>query len=98
MSDVKPGSYNAVSIGLHWLTVLLFVAAYSTIELRELFPKGSDMRDAMKWWHESVGLAIFVLAGLRLLIRLVASTTWASELTSVRIETTSGSKPSSWRR
>ena len=39
MSDVKPGSYNAVSIGLHWATVLLFVAAYSTIELRELFPK-----------------------------------------------------------
>jgi cytochrome b561 len=72
MSDVKPGSYNAVSIGLHWATVLLFVAAYSTIELRELFPKGSGMRDAMKWWHESVGLAIFVLAGLRLLIRLVA--------------------------
>jgi cytochrome b561 len=72
MSDVKPGSYNAVSIGLHWATALLFVAAYSTIELRELFPKGSGMRDAMRWWHESVGLAIFVLAGLRLLIRQVA--------------------------
>jgi cytochrome b561 len=72
MSDVKPDSYNAVSIGLHWLTVVLFVAAYSTIELRELFPKGSDARDAMKWCHESVGLSIFILAGLRLLIRLVA--------------------------
>lgn len=71
MSDVKPRSYHGVSIGIHWLTVLLFVAAYSTIELREMFPKGSDMRDAMKWWHASVGLSIFVLVGLRLLIRLV---------------------------
>ena len=64
--------YNHFSIGRHWLTLLLFVAVYSTIELRELFPKGSDIRTAMKWWHASLGLSIFAVAGLRLLVRLVA--------------------------
>jgi superoxide oxidase len=46
MADVRP---NGVSISLHWLTVLMFVVVYSTIELRELFPKGSDLREAVEW-------------------------------------------------
>jgi cytochrome b561 len=72
MTSVKPRAYNRLSIGLHWLTFLLFVAVYSTIELRELFPKGSDLRSAMKWWHASLGLSIFAVAGLRLVVRLFA--------------------------
>jgi cytochrome b561 len=80
MSDPKPNAYNHFSIGLHWLTVLLFVAVYSTIELRELFPKGSEMREAMKWWHASLGLSIFAVAGLRLLVRLVVRSRAGKEL------------------
>jgi cytochrome b561 len=72
MTEVKLKAYNRFSIGIHWLTVLLFVAVYSTIELRELFPKGSDMREAMKWWHASLGLSIFAVTGLRLIVRLAA--------------------------
>ena len=58
-----------ISIGLHWLTVLLFVAAYATIELRELLPKGSAEREMMKSWHYTAGLSIFGIAGLRLILR-----------------------------
>lgn len=59
------------SIALHWLTVLLFVAAYATMELREFFPKGSAPREAMKSWHYTVGLSILAVACLRLLLRSV---------------------------
>ncbi|HET8750506.1 MAG TPA: cytochrome b [Sphingomicrobium sp.] len=72
MTSAKPIAYNRLSIGLHWLTFLLFVAVYSTIELRELFPRGSDLRSAMKWWHASIGLSILAVAGLRLVVRLFA--------------------------
>jgi cytochrome b561 len=67
----KLNGYNRLSIGLHWLTVLLFIAVYSTIELRELFPRESNLRAAMKWWHASLGLSIFAVVWLRLLLRLV---------------------------
>ena len=58
-----------IAIGLHWLTVLLFIAAYATIELRELFPKGSAPREMMKSWHYTAGLSIFAIAWLRLILR-----------------------------
>lgn len=64
--------YNTLSISLHWLTVLLFVAVYATIEIREVFPKGSDLRSAMKWWHTSLGLSIFALAWIRLFVHAIA--------------------------
>lgn len=53
---------------MHWLMLLLLVAVYATIELRELFPKGSDPREAMKAWHFMLGLGVFVLVWLRLAI------------------------------
>jgi hypothetical protein len=40
--------YGSLSIGLHWLMLLLFVAVYACIELRGYFPKGSDPREALK--------------------------------------------------
>lgn len=62
--------YNRLSIILHWLTVLLFVAAYAAIEFREIFPKGSVPRDAMKSAHFMLGLSIFAVAWLRIAGRL----------------------------
>ena len=59
---------SSISIALHWLTALLFVAAYATIELRELFPKDSAPREAMKSWHYMAGMSIFAVAWLRLLL------------------------------
>ncbi|AMK79001.1 MULTISPECIES: cytochrome b [Methylomonas] len=59
--------YGVLSMTLHWIIVLLFVAVYASIELRELFPKGSDPREAMKAWHFMLGLSVFVLIWPRLL-------------------------------
>ena len=66
--------YGSVSIGLHWLMLLLFIAVYAFIELREIFPKDSDPRQMMKTWHLMLGLSIFVLGSLRLLVNIAAPT------------------------
>ncbi|MDO9049939.1 MAG: cytochrome b [Methylotenera sp.] len=62
--------YGTLSIGLHWLMLLLFIAVYACIELRELYPKGSDPREALKTWHFMLGLSIWVLVALRIYARL----------------------------
>ncbi len=62
--------YGALSIGLHWLMLLLLVAVYACIELREFFPKGSGPREALKTWHYMLGLSVFVLVWLRLLLNM----------------------------
>lgn len=64
-------SYNTLSIGLHWVMVLLFIAVYATIEGRTFFDRGTDMRNGLKYWHFVLGLTIFVLAWLRLVVRVV---------------------------
>jgi len=60
--------YGLLSIGLHWLMLLLFIAVYACIELREFFPKDSEPREALKTWHFMLGLSVFVLVWLRLLV------------------------------
>lgn len=70
MSSRNPGRYGAVLITLHWLMLALIVAVYACIELRELYPKGSAIREALKMWHYMLGLTIFALVWLRLLARL----------------------------
>ncbi len=62
--------YGSLSIGLHWLMLLLFIGVYACIELREIYPKGSDPREALKTWHNMLGLLIFLLVWLRLAARL----------------------------
>ena len=63
--------YGLISIGFHWVMFLLLVAVYACIELRVLYPKGSDPRDALKSWHFMLGLSVFVLVWVRLLVRWV---------------------------
>ena len=60
--------YGSLSVGLHWLMLLLIAAVYACIELRGNFPKGSDIREGLKTWHFMLGLSILVLV----LVRLVA--------------------------
>ena len=43
--------YGSLSIGLHWLTLLLMIAVYGLMEFRDIFPKGSAGRDLMKEFH-----------------------------------------------
>lgn len=66
--------YGALSIGLHWIMLLLIVAVYASINLRELYPKGSDPREALKAWHFMLGLCVFALVSLRIYARLSSPT------------------------
>lgn len=64
-----PEKYPALRIGLHWLMVLLLIAVYAAMELRDIFPKDSSARDAMKTWHYMLGLSVLMLVVIRLLAR-----------------------------
>lgn len=66
--------YGSLSIGLHWVMLLLLAAVYGCIELREFFPKGSAPREALKTWHFMLGLSVFALVWLRLAVRLTGPT------------------------
>jgi cytochrome b561 len=68
-ADASAQRYGALSVGLHWFMLLLLVAVYACIELRELFPKGSDPREALKAWHFMLGLSVLALIGVRLAAR-----------------------------
>lgn len=58
--------YSPISIAMHWLMLLLIVAVYACIELREFYPKGSDPREALKMWHFMLGLSVWILIWVRL--------------------------------
>src|SRR3954462_1568992 len=62
--------YGSISIAMHWVMLLLLIAVDACIDLRELFPKGSDIREALKVWHYMLGLSVFVLVWLRLAMHL----------------------------
>lgn len=63
--------YGNLSLGLHWLMLLMIAAVYLTMEFRGIFPKGSDGRTLMKELHFLLGLSIFALVWVRLLARLL---------------------------
>ncbi len=65
--------FGTLSIGLHWLMVVLIAAVYACIELKGYFPKGSEMRDGLKQWHFMLGLAVFALVWLRIAARLIGA-------------------------
>ena len=66
--------YGSLSIGLHWLMLLLLLAVYACIELRDFLPKGSDLRTLLKTWHFMLGLSVLGLASLRLMLQLAGTT------------------------
>jgi cytochrome b561 len=66
--------YGTLSIVLHWFMFLLMAAVYATIELRELFPKGSDPREALKTLHFMLGLSVLLFVTLRIYARVTSVT------------------------
>jgi superoxide oxidase len=72
-SNTAAPRYSTLSIMLHWLMLVLMVAVYALIELREFYPRGSDPREAMKAWHFTLGLSVFVLVWLRIVVRLATA-------------------------
>ena len=66
--------YPTATIALHWAMLLLLAAVYAAINLREYFPKGSDIREGLKAWHFMLGLTVLVLVLGRIVLRLLATT------------------------
>ena len=50
--------------------LFLLAAVYACIDLREIFPKGSDIREGLKSWHLMLGLSVLILAVPRVVARL----------------------------
>lgn len=65
-----PDRYGSISIGLHWLMLVILIAVYACINLTDLYPKGSEPREALKTWHFMLGLTALLLVALRLVNRL----------------------------
>ncbi len=78
-SSPKLERYGGLSIALHWLMLLLIAAVYACIELREFYPKGSDIREGMKAWHFMLGLTVLALVIVRVIARV---TGWTPRITS----------------
>lgn len=61
--------YGWPAIAMHWLMLVLLVGVYASMEMKELFAKGSPGRANMASWHYTLGMTVFFLAWLRLAIR-----------------------------
>ena len=57
--------YSTLSIALHWLTLVLMVAIYTTIELHESLPRGHALRRPMEDWHIYLGVILLPIVLLR---------------------------------
>ena len=66
--------YHTAIIVLHWLMLILIAATYACIELREIYPKGSDPREALKAWHFMLGLSVLMLVMIRIGLRMITTT------------------------
>ena len=62
--------YHRSSIALHWLMLVLFIAVYASINLRELFDKGTPLREGLKSLHFMLGLLMLVLVSVRIALRV----------------------------
>lgn len=71
VTETNRTRFSALSIGLHWLMLLLIVGAYASMELREGYPRGSDMRELFKTVHYMIGISVLALVVLRIAARLL---------------------------
>jgi cytochrome b561 len=62
--------YHLSSIALHWVMLALFIGVYASINLRELFDKGSVPREGLKSLHFMLGLLMFFLVSVRIALRV----------------------------
>lgn len=66
--------YGRLSILIHWITLAILVGVYASMELRELYPRGSEIREALKTWHYMLGLTVFFLVWVRITARFIGKT------------------------
>jgi len=63
----SPDGYGAIAQSLHWLTVVLVVAAWALGTFDDAFPKGAA---------RAAGLFVHISAGVAILVALVARVLW----------------------
>lgn len=73
MADVERGWGNVIKT-IHWLTLVLVILAWWTMEMVHDFPKGSPERAAWANWHFINGGAIWLLTLVRVIWRFVQPT------------------------
>lgn len=71
---VRKDKYPSARIALHWLTLLLIVAAYATMEFRGVFERGSAPRELMKASHYVLGFTILALVLARIVAHVLTRT------------------------
>lgn len=64
--------FHTAVIVMHWLMLALLIVVFACIELRELYPKGSDTRELFKTFHFMTGLTVFLLVWCRLGFRVMS--------------------------
>lgn len=64
--------YGTLPRALHWVMAALVLAALVFIETRGYFPRGSYLRRVFREWHQQATLIAFVLAWLRLGLRMLS--------------------------
>lgn len=70
-SAISPKRYGMLTIGLHWLVLVVLIGVFAAIELREVFPSGSEMRGLMMQTHFSLGMLVVLLTLARLAARAI---------------------------
>ncbi len=61
--------FSRLTVAIHWLTVLLFIGVYVSMEFRDIFERGTPGRDLMKTSHYWFGISILLLLAIRLFAR-----------------------------
>lgn len=75
MTDRTPSErYSHATIAMHWLMVLLVAGVYASINVADLFGRGSDARQWAKAAHFSLGLLVWLLIWVRLVLRARGTT------------------------
>lgn len=70
MADVTPRRFDAVTIGLHWATVVLIVGMYATAWLHAQASEGASAR-LLLTVHRSMGVSLWALVVCRLIWRRI---------------------------
>jgi len=68
-TNARRPSFDSVTIGLHWMTVLLVLAMFASASLREL-AHDDGAKTILLQIHRSLGLTIWIATGFRLAWRL----------------------------
>lgn len=77
--------YSWPLIGLHWLTLLLIVAAYVLASMLEDMTL-SPLKLKLYAWHKWVGMSVLMLLPLRLFLRFVDRFDHRHELTALEVK------------